>query len=1038
MHGVEFRNIGPAGMSGRVTAIDVDSRNHDHIFIGAASGGVWMSDDGGIDWVPVFDDADVQSIGSIKIDPSNSDVIYAGTGEGNPRNSHTSGKGLYKSIDGGKNWDCIGLEETKLIHRIIVNPQNPDIVYAGTLGSAWGPNEERGLYRSLDGGDSWSKILYINDSTGIADVVMDPHNPNKLIAATWQFGRTPWTFNSGGPGSGLYLTWDGGDNWKEITSKDGLPKGDLGRIGIAIAHGKSNIVYALVEAKENGLYKSMDGGRKWSLVSKKNIGGRPFYYAELYVDPSNENRLFNLHTYMSMSEDGGRTFRNVLDYGKGVHPDHHAFWISPADPTFMLDGNDGGLAISRDGGRNWRYVTNLPLGQFYHVSIDEQVPFNVYGGLQDNGSWYGPSTVYKRGGIRNHDWREMNFGDGFDVVPLGDGSEFMYAMSQGGNVSLISKKTGKQQFIKPVHPDNVPLRFNWNAAIAVDPFSPDGIYFGSQFVHYSPDRGKNWKILSPDLTTNDTTMQKQSLSGGLTRDATAAENHTTILCIAPDPFDDQVIWAGTDDGHLQITRNGGESWEEISGRLPGFPSGGWFSQVRHSAINQNEVFVVVNDYRRNNWSSYAYKTTDNGVTWQRIVDDNDVKGHCHSIIQDVKNENLLFLGTEMGLYYSFDGGNQWSRWKKKFPAVPVRDLQISKSEGSLVVGTFGRSIWVLDDLTPLRFISEGSLDSFNLIYQQPAYQANIKAADGIRFTADGEYEGTNRRYGLNYYVCIPEQKNDTTASKRDTLNTPADSTDHSSGKKAEKPDPEKMTMYIVNTGGDTIVQKTFDVKPGINALRWNMRRQGARGPSRNARKKDNLPSRWDVEPGKYRLHCNYMDQSESVDVVVRPDPREGSTTSWDVVRDYQAKYDTLLNRLGQGTDELVKFRDELKLAGNLVKNLPDSSKKEWKKNIKSLNKSIDSLFVDLLGDNKVKGIDAVTPNIYNDVRRSAAYIDIDEEGEYSNLENSMSFAREKSNDWLESLNQFVDNSWKPFVESFKNLNLTPFSDHKQIEKIDGD
>jgi photosystem II stability/assembly factor-like uncharacterized protein len=1030
-------------MSGRVTAIDVDLRNPDRIYIGAASGGIWLSEDGGVSWKPIFDEADIHSIGALKIDPTNSDIIYAGTGEGNPRNSHTSGAGIFKSLDRGKTWKCMGLEKTKLIHRILINPQRPNLVYVGALGAAWGPNKERGLFRSKDGGTSWENILYINDSTGIADLVMDPGNPNKIIAATWQFYRTPWTFHSGGPGSGMHLSWDGGDSWRKITSQDGLPKGDLGRIGIAISRSKPNIIYALVEAKKNGLYKSTDGGEKWRLVSSKNIGNRPFYYAEFYVDPINENRLFNLHTYMTISEDGGKTFRNVLDYSTGVHPDHHAFWIHPEDPSYMIDGNDGGIVISRDGGASWRHVANLPVGQFYHVSIDEQVPFNVYGGMQDNGSWYGPSSVYKRGGIRNQDWREMYFGDGFDVLPLGDGSRFLYAMSQGGNVALVDKVTGDSKFIKPVHPDGNKLRFNWNAAIAADPRDENGLYFGSQYVHHSADRGKNWKIISPDLTTNDTLKQKQDKSGGLTLDATAAENYTTILCIEPDPFDEKTIWVGTDDGNLQKTIDGGQSWTEISNLLPGLPQGSWIPQIRHSLTDKNEIFLVANDYRRNDWSAYAYRSRDNGLTWQRLLDDQDVQGHCHTIIQDPMQSNLLFLGTERGLYYSYNDGTTWNKWTCKFPSVPVRDLQISKKEHSLVVGTFGRAIWILDDLTPLRFLAKDNLDEPDLLQGQDAYSARIKAADGVRFTANGIYQGSNRGNGLFYYVYMPapeKEKNkeevaiDSKRKKKSKVVKPE--TDALVDEKNKKPD-SKIKLVIFDHVQDTMLKRELKYHVGINRYRWSMRRQGPFGPSRKKRKTDDLPARWTVPPGEYKLLVSHDDFRDSAIVRVWPDPRLPEADSdFEAMRAYQDQSDDIMEKMAQGTDQLAEILDQIKLSESLLVNLPDSTKKDWQKRIKNIRGQIDSLYLPVMGPENEKGIDAVTPKLVNDIYGYGAYIAGAADSENGNLNNSFNTLIRKSNQWLEQVNQFVTDDWMIFMTDFVELDISPFKEVEVLEKID--
>ncbi|KAA3621884.1 MAG: hypothetical protein DWQ02_26970, partial [Bacteroidetes bacterium] len=421
LEAMKARAIGPAGMSGRVTAIDVVIDEPDIIYVGTASGGLWKSASGGVEWEPIFDNEAVASIGAVAIQQNNPDVIWAGTGEGNPRNSVSGGYGIYKSLDGGKTWTLMGLEKTRNIHRIIVDRDNPNIVFVGAIGSSWGEHPERGVFKTTDGGKSWEKVLFVDEKTGCADLVVDPSNPNKLIAAMWEHRRKPWTFTSGGPGSGLYVTLDGGQTWQERTHEDGLPKGDLGRIGLAIAPSDPDIVYALIESKKNALYKSEDGGVKWTKVNdKREIGNRPFYYSDIFVDPSNENRIYSVFTYVNVSEDGGRSFEQLMpayNTTKGVHPDHHAWWIHPNDPDFMIDGNDGGLNITRDRGKTWRFVENLPVAQFYHINVDMEYPYNVYGGMQDNGSWAGPAYVLKDQGIRNAYWQELMFGDGFDVVP---------------------------------------------------------------------------------------------------------------------------------------------------------------------------------------------------------------------------------------------------------------------------------------------------------------------------------------------------------------------------------------------------------------------------------------------------------------------------------------------------------------------------------------------------------------------------------------------------------------------------------------------
>ena len=515
--GMQPRSIGPGGMSGRVTAIDVVHSNPEIMYVGTASGGLWKSSSGGVTWHPIFDKEVTASIGAVAIQQSNPSVIWVGTGEGNPRNSLNGGYGIYKSLDGGRSWKSMGLENTRHIHRVVIDPTNPNTVYAAAIGSPWGNHPERGVYKTTDGGNTWNLILHTNTSSGAADLIMDPTNPNKLIAAMWEHKRDPWFFNSGGQGSGLYITHDGGNNWKKITDKEGLPEGELGRIGIAIAPSKPAIIYALIEAKKNALYKSEDGGFSWKMINDKGeIGDRPFYYSEIYVDPQNENRLYSIFTYVNVSQDGGKSFEMLMPaYGvsNGVHPDHHAWWIHPENGNFMIDGNDGGMNITYDGGKTWRFIGNLPVAQYYHINTDNEYPYNVYGGMQDNGSWRGPAYVWKAQGIRNSYWQEISFGDGFDVVPDKDDSRYGYTMSQQGNVQRYDHVTGNNYGVKPTHPDpKVYLRYNWNSAIGQDPFNNSTVYFGSQFVHKSTDKGLTWKIISPDLTTNDPEKQKQSES----------------------------------------------------------------------------------------------------------------------------------------------------------------------------------------------------------------------------------------------------------------------------------------------------------------------------------------------------------------------------------------------------------------------------------------------------------------------------------------------------------------------------------------------
>jgi len=848
LKGMTMRHIGPGTMSGRVTSIDVVRDQPEVIFIGTASGGVWKSVSGGITWEAVFDDAPLQSIGAIAIDPSNPDVIWAGTGEGNPRNSQTSGGGIYKSLDGGENWSLMGLVETKTIHRIIVHRDDPNTVFVAALGSAWGPHPERGVFRTTDGGATWEKVLYNNEETGCADLIVDPRNPNKLFAAMWEYGRKPWTFNSGGEGSGLYVSHNAGKTWAMRSSEDGLPEGNLGRIGLTISAANTNVVYALVESEETALYRSEDGGLKWEVRATENIGNRPFYYADIFAHPKDENTLFNLYSMVSKSIDGGKNFDVILPYS-GAHPDHHAFYIHPDNPNFMIDGNDGGMNISRDGGRKWEFVSNLPLGQFYHINYDMDIPYNIYGGMQDNGSWKAPGYVWHGDGIRNEDWQEISFGDGFDVVPDPSSMDHAYAMYQGGNVNYIHTGTGEMDFIQPNHPDGIQLRFNWNGAIAANPHNDNGVYFGSQFVHKSINHGKAWTIISPDLTTNDPEKQKQAESGGLTIDATQAENFTTVTCIAPDKFDENVIWAGTDDGHVQLTTNGGDSWTEFSEKLIDFPEGAWIPQIEVSQHQSLEAFVVVNDYRRNNWEAYVYHTADGGKKWNRIVDNEKVQGHALCIVQDPVEANLLFLGTENGLYVSFDKGVNWNKWTNDYTSVSTIDLKIHPREHDLIIGTFGRGAYILDDIRPLREIaSNGALkDEFNVISATDGYMVSYMRPRGSRFAADHLWSGQNKSSSVVVSYFVP-----------DSLFT----------------DEAKATVRIMNAEGDTIRTLKTTPKAGLNKVTWGMNEKGVHFPSRDEPSEDNEPGGGPmVLPGAYKISISYEEKDGEVMAMVNADPR---------------------------------------------------------------------------------------------------------------------------------------------------------------------
>ncbi len=1015
---LEFRNIGPAGMSGRVTALAVDPRDRKIIFAGTASGGLWRSRDAGTTWEPVFDKQAVQSIGAVAFDPHNPDIVWVGTGEGNPRNSMNMGGGVYRSLDGGDTWQLMGLEKTRSIHRILVSPENGDIVYVGAIGSPWGPHPERGLFRTRDGGKSWEKILYVNDLTGVADMVMDPYNPRKLFVAMWEHRRWPWFFRSGGPGSGLYVTRDGGDSWKRLGPDEGLPQGELGRIGLAIARSRRNVVYAYIESRKNGLYRSDDGGKHWELRGTKNIGDRPFYYADIYVDPSNENRVYSLFSRVNVSEDGGKTFRQLI--GWKIHPDHHAWWIDPDDPDYLIDGNDGGMAISHDRGVTWRFVENLPVGQFYHVRVDNELPYHVYGGLQDNGSWRGPAYVWADGGIINTYWENLYGGDGFDVLPDPSDPRYCYAMSQQGYVGRVDLETGYVRRIRPVHPEGKTLRFNWNAAIAADPFDRNTIYFGSQYLFRSPDHGNTWEIISPDLTTGDTSKLKQLQSGGLTYDVTGAENYESIIAIAPSPLEKGVIWVGTDDGNLQLTRDGGRSWTNLAGRLKGVPPGSWIPQITASAYHAGEAFVVVNNYRRNDFTPYLYHTTDYGKSWERLVDEEDVSNYVLSFVQDPVEPRLMFVGTENGLYVSLDAGKSWTHWTENYPAgVSTMDMVIQPRDGDLVIGTFGRAVWILDDIRPLRELASrgtGLLEQPLHLFGPPvARVVSRKDPPGYFSGGDAYFRGENRYPGAMITYSVKE----------------------GNPEKRGKDAPErKVKVWIINTGGDTVRTLTDVPRTGINRLYWFLDRKGYRFPGSPQRR----PGRGGrggggyVLPGTYKVVMEYEGATDSVMLTVQGDPRLSIDPR--VIKANRALVEPVMKKvekLAEAVDRVKECKKIMQEVERMKMNREDTLAWEaYRKASKRASDTLKALSAVLFPREDVQGIFR-DPNLVT-ARLQRLYGLL---YEIEPLNATQKLVLEQSNRITEKtirrINRFLEEEWQTYRETAEKVGVSPFRDLKPVE-----
>ena len=1048
------RNIGPAGMSGRVTAIDVVHQSPDIMYVGTASGGLWKSTSGGIKWDPIFDKELTASIGAVAIQQSNPSVIWVGTGEGNPRNSLNGGFGVYKSLDGGKNWKSMGLEKTRHIHRIKIDPMNPNTVYVGAIGSPWGEHAERGVYKTTDGGETWEKILFVNNKTGVADLIMDPTNPNKLIAAMWEHKRDPWFFKSGGKGSGLYMTHDGGKNWKKLTEEDGLPKGELGRIGIAIAPSKPNVVYALVEAKKNALYKSEDGGFKWNKINDKaDIGNRPFYYSEIYVDPLNENRVYSVFTYVNVSQDGGKNFTELMpayNVDNGVHPDHHAWWIHPENGQFMVNGNDGGLNITRDGGESWRFIGNLPVAQFYHINTDNDFPYNVYGGMQDNGSWRGPAYVWKSQGIRNSYWQEISFGDGFDVVPDSEDSRYGYTMSQQGFVQRYDHVTGNNYIVRPTPPDaKTELRFNWNAAIGQDPFDNSTVYFGSQFVHKSTDKGLTWEVISPDLTTNDPEKQKQSESGGLTMDATGAENHCTLLVLEPSAVEKNMIWAGSDDGRVHYTQNGGANWTEVTQNLKDLPSGSWIAQIKASNKNKGEALLIANDYRRFNYTPYAYRTKNYGKTWERIVDSNDVKSYTLSIVEDIENPNLMFLGTDDGLYISFNAGDKWQKWTEGFPTVSTKDLVIQQREQDLVIGTFGRAAWVLDDIGPLRALAtdKSILQKDIKVFTPPiAYQAAYQQPTGSRFGGDALYNAENKKPGamITYYLKEGKKKEiDENEDKEGEDDDDAKNISKSEKKVVKSEEKEKLSgvqkkdsvMFQFYEGDRLIrtLKKKTPEKGGFHRIYWGMDEKGPDRPSRKISKNKNERSGIDVKPGTYKIKVSFGEMSDETIIEVKSDPRlNPSMASINEVYETSKKLNIFTQTAADAVKQLVESKNVASKYQNELKELDEEKYKDQIKASKDIVKQIDSVIALYLGkEDKRQGITRnLEVTVMQRIGNASFYTGTRKTGLTATEKRLIEFAEDDLKKALEKTNAFFDDNWKTYREEIQKQEVSPFKETK--------
>ncbi|MBT8079860.1 MAG: hypothetical protein KJO31_14880 [Gammaproteobacteria bacterium] len=1053
LEGLSARAIGPAAVGGRIAALDVVASDPNRIVMGAGTGGVWISDNGGLTWEPVFDDEAVASIGALAINQSNPDIIWVGTGESNVRNSTSIGGGVYKSVDGGRNWSLVGLQQSERIDRIALHPTNPDIAYVAAMGTLWGPNEERGVYRTTDGGESWQLVLYVDENTGATDIKMDPSNPDKLYAGMWEFRRWPYQFKSGGPGSGLFISYDGGDNWQRKTEEDGLPAGELGRMVFGVSPAAPKRVYALVEAEKSALIVSNDGGESWSAVNEEyNVADRPFYYTEISVDPENADRVYNIATRVRVSIDGGRTFspNPVIDCcaaGNTIHIDNHAFWINPADSRHMIVGNDGGLAITQDRGDTWRFVRNLPLAQFYHVAVDDDHPYNVYGGLQDNGSWRGPAEVWENAGIRNLHWQEVGFGDGFDTLPDPQNSRAGYVMSQGGFLFRWNLDTGEQRMIRPDPPSpDVELRFNWNAAIEQDPFDPATIYYGSQFVHKSTDRGATWSVISEDMTSNDPAVQLYKESGGLTYDVTAAENYTTIVSIAASETERGTIWVGTDDGRVHVTRDGGDTWERIDERGRAVPDGAWVPMIAPSPHDPGSAFVVFDDHRRGDMSPYVFRVGNYGRSWDALHNE-ELAGYALSVLQDPVDPNLLFVGTEFGLYVSIDAGESWSKFTAGVPTVSVMDMAIQARENDLVLGTHGRAIYVIDDYSALRGISEQDFNErLMLLSASEGQHYTANPTPSTRFTGSGEFRAANEDYGVMLTfiasgddLAHPDEDMERERKiQRRMRRNPGNEDDE------EQDEAPKIKIEVRDSRGDLIRTFKAAVHQGINRLTWPMRRDGIRGmpgpePQDHS---DGLPAGPEVPPGDYEITMTLPgsdgeDVVETAQVRTVADPRSKHSQA-DIERNYAAAIELqgLAEKAISAVEQIVQARDDVAalkgMIGKRNKDGNDDSLTALAEQADALTESLNELEKSIRVPPQTKGIVYTADKLTSKIGMAQFYVGSTNGAPTASAETYIDIARAATAETIGKVNTVLNGELMNFRDAVNAAGIGLLSDVKSV------
>ncbi len=833
VNALRFRSIGPAITSGRIADFAVHPDNPEVYFVASAAGGVWKTTNNGTTFRPVFDHYGSHSIGCLAIDPSAPSTLWVGTGENNNQRSVDYGDGVYKSVDGGKSFKNMGLKQSEHIGRIVIDPEDSKVVYVAAIGPLWKEGGDRGVYKTEDGGQHWSKVLAIDEHTGVNDIVMDPRNHNILYAAAYQRRRHVYTYLGGGPKSGIYKTEDGGKTWHPL--KGGLPTEDMGRIGLGIPPSAPDRIYAIIEAArgKGGFFVSTDGGNSWSRRSKYNTSGN--YYQEIYIDPTNENRIFGMDTWLHVSEDGGRSFHKVNERYK--HVDNHCMWIDVHAPEHWRVGCDGGVYETYDDGRSWSFKDNLPVTQFYKLGLDNDYPFyKVYGGTQDNFSLGGPTRTPTAHGILNRDWYIVHGGDGFQPRVDPTNPDIVYASSQYGVLVRFDRKTGEEVVIQPLPEENKPLyKWNWDAPFIISHHDPKRLYFAANKVLRSDDRGSSWQEISEDLSTH-IDRNKLKVMGRIWSVDAVAKNRSTspygeIVALDESPLDGDILTVGTDDGLIWTTVDGGKHWRKIE-QVPGAPSRSYVNDLLLSSFDKNTIYAVFNHHKYGDFKPYIFKSEDFGISWQKITTGLPERGSVFAIVQDHEDADLLFCGTEFGVYFSNDGGMKWRAMKGGLPTIAIRDLAIQKREDDLVLASFGRGFYVLDDYSSLRHLKEAVEDSFYLFAIRKAYQYEEDTPLGLpgkAFQGDGMYNGENLgpKAILTYYVkegfksLKEKRKEEEKKALGEWKDTPFPDYDAYDKELNEK--IPQLWAVITDIEGNQIVKVKGDLSKGLHRMFWDMR-----------------------------------------------------------------------------------------------------------------------------------------------------------------------------------------------------------------------